>query len=69
LLHLATDFTVHHYDARRHFWPLSNWIRQSPISYWDSRFYGHVIAPIELLLDIGLSVVLWRKHTGRWAEG
>ena len=68
LLHLATDFTLHHYDARPHFWPLSSWVFHSPVSYWDSRFYGHIIALIELLLDIGLSVVLWRKYKGRWAR-
>ncbi len=68
LLHLATDFTLHHYDARPHFWPLTNWVFQSPISYWDGRFYGRIFAPIELVLDIGLCVVLWGKYKGRWAR-
>ena len=68
LLHLATDFTLHHHDARPHFWPLSDWIFKSPVSYWDSRFHGRVVAAVELTLDIALCVVLWRKYKGRWAS-
>lgn len=68
LLHLAADFSLHHHDARPHFWPLTNWVFHSPISYWDARFYGHIVAPIELFLDIGICVFLWRKYKGRWAR-
>jgi len=68
LLHLATDFALHHDDARPHFWPLTDWVFQSPISYWDGRYYGNIVAPIELVMDFVLCVILWRRHLGRWAR-
>lgn len=47
LLHLACDFPLHHDDGRAHFWPLTNWIFESPLSYWDSRHHAAWVAPIE----------------------
>ena len=35
LLHIALDLPLHHDDGRAHFWPFSDWIFQSPISYLD----------------------------------
>lgn len=32
LMHLALDFPLHHDDGRPHFWPLTDWVFQSPIS-------------------------------------
>lgn len=66
LLHLAFDFPLHHDDARRHFWPLSDWVFHSPVSYWDPQHYGMITAPIEVAVCIGLSVLLWRRFTGLW---
>lgn len=66
-LHLFADFLLHHGDARPHFWPLSDRVFQSPVSYWDSRYYGRIIAPLELLMDFILCFILWRRHRGRWA--
>ncbi len=54
LLHLAFDFPLHGHDARMHFWPISNWVFESPLSYWDSSSWAHVVGPIEL----GVSMVL-----------
>ena len=54
LLHLAFDFPLHGDDARMHFWPISNWVFESPLSYWDSSNWAHVVGPIEL----GASMVL-----------
>ncbi len=68
ILHLVADFLLHHDDARPHFWPLSNWVFQSPVSYWDSRYYGRIIAPLELLMDFILCYILWQRHRGRWAR-
>ncbi|AXX98906.1 cobalamin biosynthesis protein CobQ [Profundibacter amoris] len=68
ILHLVTDFLLHHDDARPHFWPLSDWVFQSPVSYWDSRYYGRIIAPLELLMDFILCFILWQRHRGRWAR-
>lgn len=61
LLHLAFDFPLHNEDARRHFWPLSNFVFHSPVSYWDPRHFGRLTAPIEVAACIGLLVVLWRR--------
>jgi len=61
LLHLALDFLLHHDDARRQFWPITNWVFQSPLSYWDRAYYGGVIGPIEMALSVLFSVILfWR---------
>jgi hypothetical protein len=68
LLHLAFDFPLHHDDARRHFWPLTDWVFASPVSYWDSRHYGNIAAPLEIIACVGLSVVLWRRFKGSFAR-
>lgn len=69
LLHLALDFPVHHDDGRAHFWPITNWIFQSPVSYWDSAHYGNVIGTLEVAAVLACCVVLWRRYTGRWMRG
>ena len=61
LLHLLADFLLHHDDARRMFWPFTNWIFQSPVSYWDPRYHGLIVGPIEIVLSLLLCVVLWRR--------
>ena len=48
LLHLATDFPLHHDDSRRNFWPLTDWVFHSPFSYWDKAYHAGVIGPIEV---------------------
>ena len=64
LLHLAFDFPLHNHDARMHFWPLTDWVFISPLSYWDSRHYGGVIGPLEIILSLVACIVLWRRHYG-----
>ncbi|MBE7380392.1 MAG: hypothetical protein F6J95_003145 [Leptolyngbya sp. SIO1E4] len=51
-LHVLGDLPLHHHDAHRHFFPLSNWRFQSPISYWDPAFHGDVITRLEILMVI-----------------
>ncbi len=58
LLHIATDFPLHHDDARQHFWPVSDWVFESPISYWDSNHFGETIAMLEAALCLVLMIVL-----------
>lgn len=58
LLHLAFDFPLHSHDARAHFWPISNWVFESPLSYWDSRGWADIIGPIEVSVSIALCVFL-----------
>ena len=62
LLHLAFDLALHADDARRHFWPLADWVFASPFSYWDRRHYGGVIGPAEAILTLALCAWLWTRH-------
>jgi len=65
LLHIGLDFPLHHDDGRAHFWPVTNWIFESPVSYWDPKHYGSILTPIELAASWGVCVWLWRKFSGR----
>jgi hypothetical protein len=62
LLHLALDLPFHHEDARRHFWPLSDWVFRSPVSYWDGDRYGNIVGALELALSLVFAVLLWRRY-------
>ena len=66
LLHLCLDFLLHHDDGRAHFWPISNWIFQSPVSYWDSNHFGNIVGPVEVAFSMAVCVYLWRRFVGRW---
>ena len=64
VLHAFADFLTHHDDARRQFWPLTDWEFRSPISYWDTRFYGSIFTLFEFSLVIVLtSFLLWRLRS------
>ena len=64
LAHLALDFPLHTHDARQHFWPVTDWVFNSPFSYWDNRAYAGVIGPMELVLALVMAVLLFRKFRG-----
>lgn len=49
-LHCLTDLPLHREDAHRHFFPLSSWRFESPVSYWDPAHHGLVFASLEALL-------------------
>ncbi|MEM0985374.1 MAG: cobalamin biosynthesis protein CobQ [Pseudomonadota bacterium] len=66
LLHVAGDLPLHHDDAHVHFWPLSDWRFISPLSYWDRDHHAGLIAPLEALFGMALSVVLFRRFQARW---
>lgn len=72
LLHIGLDFPLHHDDGRAHFWPLSNWVFESPVSYWDPNHYGLFVAPFEIAVvflagiwvlrrweDLGARIFAW----------
>lgn len=68
LIHLCLDFPLHHDDGRPHFWPLSDWIYQSPLSYWDVRHGAALISPLEGALAAVAAVRLWLWRPG-WKIG
>ena len=65
VLHLCLDFLLHNDDARAHFWPLTDWVFYSPVSYWDPQHFGGVVGPVEVLLSLACCAYLWRRHRGR----
>ena len=61
LTHLIFDFLLHHDDGRAHFWPISDWVFASPVSYWDPRHYGNIVGPIEVAMVAVMVFILWRR--------
>ncbi|MBB5514983.1 hypothetical protein FHS89_000993 [Rubricella aquisinus] len=68
LLHLLFDFTLHNDDARMHFWPVSDWVFISPVSYWDPDHYGGIAALAEIAICVALLALLWRRFSGVLAK-
>ena len=68
LMHLALDMPLHHDDGRAHFWPLSDWVFRSPVSYWDPAHHGGIVGPIETAVSMLLCVVLLRRFRGAAAR-
>lgn len=68
LLHSALDLPVHTDDAHRHFLPLSEWRFHSPVSYWDPRSHGRLVAAAEIAVALLLSVRVFRLLTARVAR-
>lgn len=66
LLHLALDFPLHHNDGRAHFWPITDWVFASPVSYWDPARFGQIVGPVEIALSLACCALLWRRFKG-WA--
>ena len=66
LLHIALDFPLHHDDGRPHFWPLSGWVFESPLSYWDMRRGAGVIAPMEGVLAGIATWAVWQRFPQIW---
>ncbi|MEY1556449.1 cobalamin biosynthesis protein CobQ [Yoonia sp. R2331] len=69
LLHLFLDFPLHNDDARAHFWPITDWKFISLVSYWDSRYYGHIVGPVEVAASLVACVWLFVRFRKRWERG
>jgi hypothetical protein len=69
LLHLLCDFPLHHDDGRPHFWPLTDWIFESPVSYWDRSAHAGIVGPFEITLALGACAWLWRRFRTWRARG
>jgi len=65
ITHLLGDLPFHVDDAHAHFVPFTEWRYVSPLSYWDPRYYGNILALAELALGLTLIAVLWRRFTSR----
>lgn len=65
LLHLGLDLAFHHDDGRAHFWPVTDWIFQSPVSYWDPDHYGQIVGALEVAAALACAVLLWRRLRAR----
>jgi hypothetical protein len=61
-LHCMVDLLLHHDDAHRHFFPLFDWRLLSPVSYWDSRYYGQYVSWAEMALVLVGSVILFQRY-------
>ncbi|MEL6563270.1 MAG: cobalamin biosynthesis protein CobQ [Pseudomonadota bacterium] len=68
VLHLALDFPLHHDDGRPHFWPLTSWVFESPISYWDRRHGATWVAPAEAAVALSAAIALWWRGVPIWAR-
>jgi len=62
LFHIGLDLPFHHDDGRAHFWPLTDWIFRSPVSYWDPDHHGRILGSIEVAAVVGCCGVLWRRY-------
>lgn len=60
-LHLAFDFPLHTHDARMHFWPVSDWVFESPVSYWDHAAHAGVVGSVTLTMTLGLTLLLMAR--------
>ncbi len=62
MLHIVCDLPVHHDDAHRHLWPLTDWRFESPVSYWDPNHFGIYAGVGELALFVVCYFWAMRKH-------
>jgi hypothetical protein len=67
-LHVGLDFLVHHSDAYRHFWPITDWIFRSPISYYEPEYFGPIVNLIDAVLVIGLLAWLYTLYQTNWVR-
>ncbi len=67
LLASATDLPLHSERTHSHFWPLTDWRFESPVSYWHPEHYGLFVQPVELALAVFLTVLLYRRYESRAA--
>jgi hypothetical protein len=69
IIHILGDFALHHHDAHRHLFPFSDWRFRSPISYWDPRYFGQIVGPLEAIAVVLGCIILTRRFTSSRARG
>ena len=67
-VHALCDLPLHNDDGHRHFWPLSDWRFENPISYWDPEHYGLWTVLAEIALVTVGSIWLYRFYRERWGR-
>lgn len=70
LLHLTIELPLHAADAGPHFWPLTDWVFASPLSYWNRNLHAGFVGPVEETISAALAGVLMvrlRSHAARSA--
>lgn len=71
-LHSFVDILTHHNDGPLLFFPFDWSTRfESPVSYWDPRHYGGIVAPLEHLMNVLLLLYLFigRRRDRRRVAG
>ena len=61
-LHTLFDIPLHHDDGPRIFYPFSDYIFRSPVSYWDPNHFGNIVMLFEgFWIAAMLLYVLWGR--------
>ena len=60
--HTVADFLTHVNDSRPLFWPISGWEWSSPVSYYDSDYYGREFFLVEHGLIVATIALLAVKR-------
>lgn len=68
LLHCLTDLPLHVDDGHAHFWPFTDWIFASPVSYWDQDHYALYWQPVEIIIALVCVLVIWRRFSSVWVR-
>ena len=67
-LHCVSDLLLHHDDAHRHLFPLSEWRFKSPVSYWDPQHFGNIAGAMEAVAVIAGCAYLLKMYTSLQAR-
>ena len=68
-LHVLGDLPLHHDDGHRHFFPLSNWRFESPVSYWDPNHHGGIVSRIEVTIALVGCMILFPGYESWIGKG
>jgi len=68
LLHSLIDLPLHSEDAHRHFYPLSDFRFESPVSYWNPEHYGFIATVAEILAVIFASIYVLKWNKKKWVK-
>jgi len=68
ILHSFLDLPLHSEDAHRHFYPLSDFRFESPVSYWNPEHYGFIMTVAEILVVIFASIYVLKWNSKNWVK-